>query len=386
MFDAFSDDPQRQAMMMLAAGLLSPVRSKGGAGFAEAMSKGIQGGLLGYNQAGQAKRRNEMADMENKFKQAQMGQFERANEDEKFKRSIAPQYFGPGNAPADGMGPVSPPKMDVAGYGAALAQRSPDMGLPYMPKPQQPKWTIGPNGDLVDLNNPDTSKNYAPPQKPAFQPGQTRTIESGRVRYTQEYQPDGTWKQIGKSAIDAPEKPEKGPGAPQGYRWNGDRLEPIPGGPADAKVGKEAEALQKRQAGAMDRADFVLGKVEEAIGQSGITTAGPLGAIGRNIPGTGAYNLNKTVDAIKANIGFAELQAMREASPTGGALGQVAVQELTMLQSVLGSLDTAQSPQQLEKSLYAIEKHYQGWKRAVKGAQGDQGPNVDDLVKKYGGG
>jgi hypothetical protein len=136
----------------------------------------------------------------------------------------------------------------------------------------------------------------------------------------------------------------------------------------------------------MERADFVLGKVGEAIKDTGVTTAGPLGAIGRNIPGTGAYNLNKTIDAIRSNIGFAELQAMREASPTGGALGQVAVQELNMLQSVLGSLDTAQSPQQLEKSLYAIEKHYQGWKRAVKGAQPDQGPNVDDLVKKYGGG
>jgi hypothetical protein len=385
MFDNL-DDPQKQMLLMLGAGLLSPTRNKGMTGFGEAMGKAIPQGLLGYSSATEAKRRNAMADMQAKFQQAQLGQMEQSQADEAFKRSIAPQYFNPGNAPSDGMGPVSPPKMDVAGYGAALAQRSPEMGLPFLPKPQQPKMGFAPNGEAVDMNALPVGKSFAAPSKPAFQPGQTREIKSGRTIYTQEFQPDGSWKQIGKSAIDAPDKPDKGPGAPQGYRWSGDKLEPIPGGPADAKVGKEADALQKRQAGAMERADFVLGKVGEAIKDTGFTTAGPLGAVGRNIPGTGAYNLNKTIDSIKANIGFAELQAMREASPTGGALGQVAVQELNMLQSVLGSLDTAQSPQQLEKSLYAIEKHYQGWKRAVKGAQPDQGPNVDDLVKKYGGG
>ena len=216
---------------------------------------------------------------------------------------------------------------------------------------------IGPGGPKIALTAP---------AKPKYAPGDLREIKAGRQIITQEMQPDGTWKQTAKSSMDKPESAGSGPAAPQGYRWNGDRLEPIPGGPADAKVGKEADALAKRTRGALDRADFVLGKVGESIEQTGATTAGPVGAIMRNVPGSGAYNLNKTIDAIKANIGFAELQAMREASPTGGALGQVAVQELNMLQSVLGSLDTAQSPDQLLKSLYAIEKHYKNWKRAVQ--------------------
>jgi len=240
-------------------------------------------------------------------------------------------------------------------------------------------------GRLVRIDGSSVSEAYAPPEKPIHQKGQTREIKAGRRILTQEY--DGAkWNTISTSLMDKPET-DKGPAAPQGYRWSGDKLEPIPGGPADAKVGKEAEALKRRQEGAIQRADFVLGKVREAVDQSGVTTTGPVGAIARNIPGTGGYNLNKTIDAIKANIGFGELQAMREASPTGGALGQVAVQELNMLQSVLGSLDTAQSQDQLLKSLYAIEKHYTNWKRAVEGAgKESSGPNVDDLVKKYGGG
>lgn len=182
--------------------------------------------------------------------------------------------------------------------------------------------------------------------------------------------------------------PDATPKAPPGYRYRPDMsLEPIPGGPADAKVGQAAEKEARRTEGAIQRADIVIGKVRDAIGKAGVTTTGPMGAIGSRIPGTGAYNLKTTLDTIKANIGFAELQAMREASPTGGALGQVAIQELNALQSVLGSLDQAQSQDELLRNLYAIEKHYTNWKQAVKqSGQPSGGSNIDDLVKKYGGG
>jgi len=52
-----------------------------------------------------------------------------------------------------------------------------------------------------------------------------------------------------------------------------------------------------------------------------------------------ARAIYNAINTVKANIGFDRLQEMRNASPTGGALGQVAVQELEMLQAVLGSLD-----------------------------------------------
>lgn len=87
-------------------------------------------------------------------------------------------------------------------------------------------------------------------------------------------------------------------------------------------------------------------------------STGLVGQKAREIGGTPAYNLNTAVDTIKANIGFDRLQRMREESKTGGALGQVAVQELTMLQATIASLDTAQSQEEFLKSLKAVEDQY----------------------------
>jgi len=87
------------------------------------------------------------------------------------------------------------------------------------------------------------------------------------------------------------------------------------------------------------------------------------------VPMTDARNLAADLETIKANLGFAELQAMRDASPTGGALGQVAVQELAALQSTVASLDQLQDPDQLKARLGEIKKHYQNWKNTLEGRQ-----------------
>ena len=65
---------------------------------------------------------------------------------------------------------------------------------------------------------------------------------------------------------------------------------------------------------------------------------GLVGTAAARIPGSAAYRLSQYLDTIKANIGFSELQAMRDASPTGGALGQVSEFENRLLQAVQGSL------------------------------------------------
>lgn len=112
-------------------------------------------------------------------------------------------------------------------------------------------------------------------------------------------------------------------------------------------------------------AEIVIGKVDEAVKQLSGATTGFVGGFSQYIPGTPARNLATTIDTIKSRIGFDTLQAMREASPTGGALGQVAVQELEMLQSAVASLDVGQSQQQLEQNLQAVKRHYAGWLRTV---------------------
>lgn len=100
--------------------------------------------------------------------------------------------------------------------------------------------------------------------------------------------------------------------------------------------------------------DNVIKTIDKATGQTGWGETGLVGAVAGAIPGTTSYDLRQTVQTIKANLGFAELQAMRDASPTGGALGQVAVQELEALQSTLASLDPNQSEEQLKANLATV--------------------------------
>lgn len=99
------------------------------------------------------------------------------------------------------------------------------------------------------------------------------------------------------------------------------------------------------------KSDVVIRTVEEAEKMVGSLTSGFAGSALSMIPGTAARDLSAKIDTLKANAGFQELQDMRDNSPTGGALGQVAVQELAMLQATITSLEQAQSPQQLKQAL-----------------------------------
>lgn len=89
-----------------------------------------------------------------------------------------------------------------------------------------------------------------------------------------------------------------------------------------------------------------------------------LGSLLTYVPGTGAADFQANVDTLKANIAFGELQQMRNASKTGGALGQVAVRELELLQSALGALDTRQSPASFLKNLEKIENSISKFEQA----------------------
>ena len=55
-----------------------------------------------------------------------------------------------------------------------------------------------------------------------------------------------------------------------------------------------------------------------------------------SLPRTPENRMRTFMESALANVGFNELQAMRENSPTGGALGNVTERQLEMLQSVLG--------------------------------------------------
>ena len=67
--------------------------------------------------------------------------------------------------------------------------------------------------------------------------------------------------------------------------------------------------------------------------------------------GSDAINLEEKLKPVLAREGFGNLQEMRNNSPTGGALGSIAVKELEMLQAKKRSLNTAQKGEQLTKNI-----------------------------------
>ena len=116
--------------------------------------------------------------------------------------------------------------------------------------------------------------------------------------------------------------------------------------------------------------------IDNAIGRVGAMTAGFLGSMMDEIPGTAANDLRVTVNTIKANLAFDALQAMREASPTGGALGAVSERELALLESAVASLDQSQTPEQMRQALQRVKQHYQAWESAVRQADREAASRV----------
>ena len=116
--------------------------------------------------------------------------------------------------------------------------------------------------------------------------------------------------------------------------------------PAPAAENAITAYSTERQARTLDAAKNLKNKV------SGWTTGA--GSMLSGLPATDARNFKAELQTLKANIAFNELAQMRAASKTGGALGAVSDKESALLESVLGALDQAQSPQQFSAQLDQI--------------------------------
>lgn len=110
----------------------------------------------------------------------------------------------------------------------------------------------------------------------------------------------------------------------------------------------------------LERADRNLNSVDELFGKVSISTVG-IGGLSSIIPGTPAADFKAELNTLKSNIAFGELTAMREASKTGGALGQVSDQEGARLEAALGALSTNQSPENFKEQLQKIKDSINRW-------------------------
>lgn len=158
---------------------------------------------------------------------------------------------------------------------------------------------------------------------------------------------------------------------PTGYEKVPGGLRPTPGGPAALKIeGLEKKAKAGQQA-ALEQSKLITSSIDKAIGQSGKLSTGFIGGLTKEIGGTPAKNLNKTLAAIRSNIGIETIQNMRNNSPTGGALGQVSDRDIELLTSARGALDQEQTEEQLDETLAQIKKHYSNVTLAIESQTGD---------------
>lgn len=152
---------------------------------------------------------------------------------------------------------------------------------------------------------------------------------------------------------------------------------------AKAEMRLNQPKMEQALAGTIMKSDNLSNTLTRAIDRVSGLSAG-YGSLLSYIPETQARNLKADIETIKANLGFAELERMRDASPTGGALGQVAVQELTYLQSAVANLDQAQSPDSLKRAMQDIKTTMKGYQTLRERAyEKDYGQKFD--LKKFTG-
>lgn len=169
---------------------------------------------------------------------------------------------------------------------------------------------------------------------------------------------------------------------PTGYAFRPDgTLTPIPGGPVAEKQ-KAAERATEVLIPQMEvKAQTVTENLDKALEQVNWRSSGFVGELAGLFGGTEATDLQSTIDTIIANVGFKELQDMRASSPTGGALGQVAVKELEMLQAVLGSLKRSQSPDQLRENIKKVRDRYETTYNSIRDLYEAQGKTMAPIPK-----
>lgn len=101
-----------------------------------------------------------------------------------------------------------------------------------------------------------------------------------------------------------------------------------------------------------DKIDSILNNpdLDFALGKSGIAA--------RNISGTKSYGIAQDIKTVTANAAFQTLQSMREASKTGGALGQVSERELDLLEKAFASIDPSLPDDQFKKNIKTVKSQF----------------------------
>jgi hypothetical protein len=164
---------------------------------------------------------------------------------------------------------------------------------------------------------------------------------------------------------------------PAGYRMTpAGTLEAIPGGPTTTPLApKEVQAREAKYPLATQavktveaKSDKLIADIETLKNHPGLDSI--TGTVYGRTPSVTAEGraAQALYDSIVARGGFQELAAMRAASPTGGALGNVSNQEGQQLKDAFGTLNRTQDASSLRTQLGRVADDVRGAKQRVREA------------------
>jgi hypothetical protein len=122
----------------------------------------------------------------------------------------------------------------------------------------------------------------------------------------------------------------------------------------EEKKRKAKEAADRQQGTLIQDANRALEIIEENP-----NAVGPLmGKLGYTALPTQSRRVKELLESMEANIGFEQLNAMRQNSPTGGALGNVTELQLQQLNSVLGRIKVDSDPKDVQENIKRVVNMY----------------------------
>ncbi len=213
-----------------------------------------------------------------------------------------------------------------------------------------------PGTDIVKLPNgaaapsPNIPTGAGPAQRPGIIGSDPRY--GGVAQPPQANSTTGGAQVVHHQPLRPPPGYEPDPGNPGQFR-------PMVGGPADIKFTEAKNKAQFSVQSSAAKMDDLIQNIDELQKHPGLKGNFGLQGVLPNIPGSQSSDAFAKLQQLKAQGGFAMLQAMREASKTGGALGNVSDAEGARLEASFGALQRASSLPQAMQELQKIRAQVQ---------------------------
>ena len=217
------------------------------------------------------------------------------------------------------------------------------------------------DGEIPAVN---LRRQQAAPTVPAMPSGATVPAAPASVedfyagrRLRQVEQAGRTAEAEARGRVSAPPAPRQDYRYTQGFEG----VEPIPGSLAERERRDRERAERVRRETTQQMGGTVIRAIDDIQQTMRTATFPTTGYFGRQLStlgGSAANNIRTDIETIRSNIGIDQLNQMRQASPTGAALGSVTDRENTILQSLLGNLDQSQTEAQFLRNLRRLRETY----------------------------